>query len=89
MRPSSPRLAQLQPFIDAIVSSVHEAVSLATANTFLVGIVAAAVAAAVTLLLRDAPQPATAADAGAIAYGAPGSLAEAPVRVDDTDDRAR
>jgi EmrB/QacA subfamily drug resistance transporter len=59
--------AQVEPFIDAIVGGIHEAVSLATANTFLIGIVAAIVGAAVVLLMQEAPRDAT-VDAGAPLY---------------------
>jgi hypothetical protein len=56
--------AQVEPFIDAIVGGIHEAVSLATANTFLIGIVAAVVAAGVVLLMRESPRDAPAPAAG-------------------------
>jgi hypothetical protein len=45
----------VQPFIPAIVSGIHDAVSIATSATFTLGIGAAAVAAGLVLLLREAP----------------------------------
>ena len=51
--------AQVEPFIGAIVGGIQEAISLATANTFLIGIVAAVIGAAVVLLMQEAPREAT------------------------------
>jgi EmrB/QacA subfamily drug resistance transporter len=45
----------VEPHIDAIVAAIHQAISLATSATFLVGIVAAVLAAALVLLLKEAP----------------------------------
>ncbi len=47
--------AQVQPFIPAIVDAIHGSFSIATANTFLLGIGATLVAAGLVLLLREAP----------------------------------
>ncbi len=47
--------AQVEPFIDAIVAAIYRAFSIATANTFTVGIVTALVAAGLVLLFREAP----------------------------------
>ena len=48
---------QLEPFIPEIVAAIHRAFSLAVAGTFVFGIFAAAVAAAVVLFLRETPAP--------------------------------
>ena len=50
--------AQLAPFIPEIVAAIHRAFSLAVASTFAFGIVAAVVAVAVVLFLREERQPA-------------------------------
>ncbi len=47
--------AMVQPFISAIVAGVHEAFSLAIANTMWIGAAAAFVAALATLALREMP----------------------------------
>ena len=47
--------AQVAPFIDAIVAAIYRAFSIATANTFTVGILTAVIAAGLVLLLREAP----------------------------------
>src|SRR5437867_4978791 len=52
--------AQLEPFVPAIVEAIHRAFSLATASTFLFGIVGAVVAIVVVLFLREAPARASA-----------------------------
>ena len=67
-----------EPLIDAIVAGIYEAVSLATANTFLVGIVAAIIAAAVVLLLREAPEAAVVAERDAMAAASAGAMTAAP-----------
>jgi EmrB/QacA subfamily drug resistance transporter len=54
--------AQVQPFIPAIVDAIHAAFSIATANTFVLGIGASLVAAGLVLLLREAPATATVDD---------------------------
>jgi hypothetical protein len=51
---------QVEPFIPALVGAIHEAFSLATAGTFLVGIATSLAAAGLVLLLREAPAPALA-----------------------------
>ena len=85
----------MEPFIPAIVRAIDEAFSVATASTFLVGIVAAIIAAGVVLLLREAPQSseapqgATADVPDAEVRGSPAELVEAPVPIDDVDDRVR
>ena len=69
--------AQLAPFIPEIVAAIHRAFSIATASTFSFGIVAALVAAAVVLFLKEtrapAPSPAPAeATARSASLGEPG-----------------
>jgi EmrB/QacA subfamily drug resistance transporter len=55
--------AQVQPFIPAIVEAIHEAISVATASTFYIGIAAALIAAVFVLMLKEVPvrheEPAT------------------------------
>jgi EmrB/QacA subfamily drug resistance transporter len=53
--------AQVEPFIPGIVDAIYSAFSIATASTFTPGIVAAAVAAGLVLLLKEAPARAPAA----------------------------
>jgi hypothetical protein len=60
--------AQVEPFIPAIVDAVHQAISIATASTFYLGIGASLVAAALVLMLREAP----------VRHEAPGERQEAP-----------
>jgi EmrB/QacA subfamily drug resistance transporter len=50
----------VEPFIQAIVSAIHDAFSIATASTFAVGIVTSIVAAGLVLLFREAPARAAA-----------------------------
>ena len=47
--------AQVQPFIPAIVEAIHEAISVATASTFYIGIAAALIGAAFVLMLKEVP----------------------------------
>ncbi len=47
------------PFVPAIVDAIYRAFSIATSNTFLLGIVAAVIAAGLVLLLQEAPARAT------------------------------
>jgi EmrB/QacA subfamily drug resistance transporter len=58
--------AQVQPFIPTIVEAIHEAISIATASTFYIGIGAALIAAAFVLMLKEVPirheMPATASE---------------------------
>ncbi|HEX6139798.1 MAG TPA: MDR family MFS transporter [Candidatus Limnocylindria bacterium] len=49
-----PFRAQVEPLIPAIVSGIHEAFSLATASTFVIGIVTALIAALVVLAVMPA-----------------------------------
>jgi MFS family permease len=51
--------AQVTPFVPAIVDAIYRAFSIATANTFVIGIAAAVAAAGLVLLLREAPAPST------------------------------
>jgi hypothetical protein len=61
----------VEPFLPAIVDAIHRAFSIATASTFVPGIVAGVAAAGLVLLLREAP--ARAAD----------PVGEAPARATD------
>jgi hypothetical protein len=45
----------VQPYIDGIVAGIHEAISIAIANSFWFGIAGAFVAAAAALLLKEVP----------------------------------
>jgi hypothetical protein len=45
----------VEPFLPAIVDAVHAAFSIATANTFGIGVATTAVAAGLALLFREAP----------------------------------
>jgi hypothetical protein len=47
--------AAVEPFIGSIVAAIYQAFSIATAQTFLIGIVASLVAAGLVLLLREVP----------------------------------
>ena len=47
--------AQVAPFVPAIVDAIHAAVSIATANTFVIGIGASLIGAVLVLFLREAP----------------------------------
>ena len=51
--------AAIAPFIDAIVNAIYEAISVAIASTFWVGIVAAVLAAGFVLFLPEVPMRAT------------------------------
>jgi EmrB/QacA subfamily drug resistance transporter len=51
--------ALVEPFVPAIVDAIHSALSIATANTFVVGIATTAVAAGLVLLFREAPATAS------------------------------
>ena len=63
--------AQIQPFIPGIVDAIHGSFSIATANTFLLGIGATLIAAALVLFLKEAP--AQAYEGEALAAGQPSS----------------
>ena len=54
----------VRPFVPAIVEAIHEALSIATSNTFMLGIGASVVAAGLVLLLREAPAAATEPELG-------------------------
>jgi len=45
----------VEPLIPAIIGAIHEAISIAVANTFVVGVVAAAAALIATALVREIP----------------------------------
>jgi len=47
--------AAVEPFIPAIVDAIHQAISIATASTFYLGIGASIVAAGLVLLLQEVP----------------------------------
>ena len=49
----------MEPFIDAIVDAIYRAFSIATANTFTVGIVTALIAAGLVLLFKERKMGAT------------------------------
>jgi EmrB/QacA subfamily drug resistance transporter len=71
--------AQVEPFIPAIVQAIHEAISVATASTFYIGIAAAVIAAGFVLMLKEVPirheEPAAASNgvAPGRALGEPGA----------------
>jgi EmrB/QacA subfamily drug resistance transporter len=50
----------VEPFIPTIVGAIHDAFSIATASTFVVGIVSSLAAAGLVLLFREAPATAVA-----------------------------
>jgi EmrB/QacA subfamily drug resistance transporter len=50
-----PFRAQVEPFIPAIVDAIHQAFSIATANTFLIGIAATLLAAGLVAMLKEVP----------------------------------
>jgi EmrB/QacA subfamily drug resistance transporter len=52
--------AQVEPFIPAIVDAIHQAFSISTANTFLIGIVATLLAAGLVAMIKEAPMRAEA-----------------------------
>ena len=54
---------QVEPFVPAIVEAIYRAFSIATASTFIVGVGAAAVAAALVVFLREVPMRAVDASA--------------------------
>ena len=51
--------ALVEPFVPAIVDAIHSSLSIATANTFVIGIATTAVAAGLVLLFREAPATAS------------------------------
>jgi EmrB/QacA subfamily drug resistance transporter len=71
--------AQVEPFIPAIVDAIHQAFSIATANTFVIGVGASLLAAALVAMLKEvpmrheAPAPGSAPVGTARAVGEPGA----------------
>ena len=71
--------AQVEPYIPTIVQAIHEAISVATASTFFIGIAAALIAAGFVLMLKEVPiqheEPAAASNgvAPGRALGEPGA----------------
>ena len=71
--------AQVEPFIPAIVDAIHQAFSIATANTFVIGIGASLLAAALVAMLKEVPMRAEAPASGSApvatsrAVGEPGA----------------
>ena len=49
----------IEPFLPAIVGAIHQAFSIATASTFLIGIATSLLAAGLVLFFRDAPATAS------------------------------
>jgi EmrB/QacA subfamily drug resistance transporter len=47
--------SQVEPFVPAIVDAIHQAFSIATANTFVIGIGASLLAAAFVAMLKEVP----------------------------------
>jgi EmrB/QacA subfamily drug resistance transporter len=70
---------QVEPFIPVIVDAIHQAISIATASTFVVGIGASLVAAAFVMFLKEvpvrheAPEAATGGVPAGQALGEPGA----------------
>jgi EmrB/QacA subfamily drug resistance transporter len=60
--------AQVEPFVPVIVEAIHQAVSIATASTFILGVAASLLAALLVVGLKEVPMraewPATEADHG-------------------------
>ena len=56
--------AQVEPFIPAIVDAIHQAVSIATASTFAIGVAASLLAALLVTGLKEAPMRAEESAAG-------------------------
>ena len=56
--------AQVEPFIPVIVEAIHQAVSIATASTFAVGVAASLLAALLVAGLKEAPMRAEASAGG-------------------------
>jgi hypothetical protein len=59
---------QVEPFVPAIVDALHQAISLATANTSLIGIAASLLAALLVATLREV----------AVRHGSPAEAASLP-----------
>ena len=47
--------ALVEPLVPTLVGAIHQAFSIATASTFLLGVASAALAAVIVLFLREAP----------------------------------
>jgi EmrB/QacA subfamily drug resistance transporter len=56
---SGPFRPQVEPFVGQIVDGIHQAVSIAIANTFWVGIIAAAIAAILVAFVHEVPMRTT------------------------------
>jgi EmrB/QacA subfamily drug resistance transporter len=80
--------AQVEPFIPALVDATHQAVSLATASTFSIGVVTAAIGAGLVLLLREAPQRTEEPSLELSVRGEP-AFVEAPVLIEDVRELPR
>jgi EmrB/QacA subfamily drug resistance transporter len=71
--------AQVEPFVPAIVDAIHQAFSIATANTFVIGIGASLLAAVLVAMLKEVPMrhevpaPGSAPVATGRAVGEPGA----------------
>jgi hypothetical protein len=50
----------VEPFLPGIVDAIYRSFSIATASTFTLGVLAAAIAAGLVLLLKEAPATASA-----------------------------
>ena len=70
--------AQVQPLIPAIVHGIHEAFSIATASTFVLGIGTALLACLVILVVMPAPRMHTASPEAVRAARASGALEPTP-----------
>ena len=49
----------IEPFVPAIVGAIHQAFSIATASTFVIGVATSLLAAGLVLFFRDAPATAS------------------------------
>ena len=73
--------SQVEPFIPVIVDAIHQAISIATANTFVIGIGASLLAAGLVAMLKEvpmrheatAPAPTSAPVSDGRAIGEPGA----------------
>ena len=73
--------SQVEPFVPAIVDAIHQAISIATANTFVIGIGASLLAALLVAFIKEvpmrheatAPAPASAPVSNGRAIGEPGA----------------
>jgi MFS family permease len=70
--------SQVEPFIPAIVGAIHQAFSLATSDTFVVGVLSSLIAAGLVLFLREA-RGWVAEPASQIDDAAPGPIESEPV----------